>query len=158
MRKFGITVMHGKVSEPVFKLMTGKHISSDLKTYIQANKETRIAFKQIEPLISLTKTNGSNGNAALMKQLDELKKTTFKQMALLKMFEKMLSTKEKEKIMLDLAKEFGIKLEVREIHGHAGRATIYPTLEEFSEQLGEAIEKKDLEKILKENGNGNNNH
>ena len=70
---------HGKVTEPVMEYMVGKHISKDLRTYIQNNRETFKAFKLIEPLISLTKSNG-NGSGQMAKQLEELKKATFKQM------------------------------------------------------------------------------
>lgn len=155
LRKFGITVMHGKVSEPVFKLMTGKHISSDLKTYIQANHETKTAFKMLEPLLSLTKQNGTNGNAALMKELEEMKKQTFKQMALAKILEKMLTKAERKRIMEELTTEiFGI-----------GRGVPYTkdrketTLEQDIEFIAEALEEKDLARILKENGKGeNHNH
>lgn len=158
LRKFGITVMHGKIREPVMKYMTGKHIGKDLKTYIQENSETRTAFKSIELIISLTKTNG-NGSGQLAKQLEDLKKTTFKQLALMKMMEKFLPAKEKEKIILELAEEFGVKLKTKEIARRDGKLEYeIPDIETFITQLSEAIEKKDLERVLKENGNGDNNN
>ena len=158
LRKFGITVMHDKIREPVLKLMTGKHIPKDLATYIQQTNETKTAFKAIEPLISLTKSNG-NGVSQLAKQLEDLKKTTFKQLALLKMFEKLTTKQEKEKIILELAQEFGITLKGQDVARHDGKRIIeFPSLEEFTDMLTEQIQKKDLERILKENGNGNNHN
>ena len=67
LRKFFITTIHGKVTEPVMKYMVGKAIDKSLRTYIQGNKETMIAFKLIEPLISLTKSNGNGNNKELEK-------------------------------------------------------------------------------------------
>ncbi len=149
LRKFGITLMHGKVTEPVMKYMTGKHISKDLRTYIQNNRETYKAFKLIEPLISLTKTNG-NGNTQLAKQIEDLKKATFRQMVLLKLIEKLTPKKEMEKALLELAKEFGVEMVTPIMEGDVTKA---PHLEMMIDALAEAFEKKDLERILKENGN-----
>ena len=73
LRKFGVTLMHGKVTEPVMKYVTGKHIDKSLRTYVQGDQENYKAFKMVEPLISLTKTNG-NGNSQLSKEWEELKK------------------------------------------------------------------------------------
>jgi len=138
--------MHGKVTEPVMKYMVGKHIAKDLRTYIQANRETYKAFKMLEPQISLTKTNG-NGSSQLAKQLEELKKATFKQMALMKLIEKLTPKEEMANALQELAEEFGLKLKA----DHAGEI---PKLEETINQLAQAIEKKDLERVLAENGNG----
>ena len=167
MRKFGITLMHGKVTEPVMKYMCGKHISKDLRTYIQNNRETFKAFKLIEPLISLTKSNG-NGSGQLAKQLEELKKATFKQMAMLKLMEKLTPKEEMAKAMQELAEEFGMKieqpapprkaqLEPIEIIHKSTMEIPESTLENFVSDLATTLEKKDLERILKENGNNNHN-
>jgi hypothetical protein len=155
LRKFGITLMHGKVTEPVMKYMVGKHISKDLRTYIQNNKETYKAFKTIEPLISLTKTNG-NGN--MTKQLEEMKKEAFKRIAFQRFLEKTLPKETIEKAIRELAEEFGIKLKTVKGRADTGKEiTILETdLDTFITELAEKIEKKDLERILAENGNGNN--
>jgi hypothetical protein len=156
MRKFGITLMHGKVTEPVMKYMVGKHISMDLKTYIQNSRETFKAFKLIEPLISLTKSNG-NGSGQMAKQLEELKKATFKQMILLKLIEKLTPKQEMQKAIEEIANELGLKEEkVKAIHYDTGKEEL-PDLETQIGVLAEAFEKKDLERILKENGNNNHN-
>jgi len=144
LRKFGITIMHGKVTEPVMKYMVGKHISKDLRTYIQNNRETFKAFKLIEPLISLTKTNG-NGNMA--KNLEELKKTTAKQLIMLKLMEKLSSKEAMEKAILELAKDLDIPLTEVKFSGEP------INLEDSITKIAEAYLKKDLERILKENGN-----
>jgi integrase len=161
LRKFFITVCHGKVTEPVLKYMVGKHISTDLKTYIQANSEAKKAFKLIEPLISLTKTNGNGGNTQLAKQLEELKSATFKQLALMKLMEKITPKEEMQKAIIELAEEFGIKLKTKtkiKSMGEGGNletyeATEIPDLNTFISEVGKAIEKADLERILQENGN-----
>jgi len=156
MRKFGITLMHGKVTEPVMKYMVGKHISMDLRTYIQNSRETFKAFKLIEPLISLTKSNG-NGSGQMAKQLEELKKATFKQMILLKLIEKLTPKQEMQKAIEEIANELGLKEEkVKAIHYDTGKEVV-PDLETQIGVLAEAFEKKDLERILKENGNNNHN-
>lgn len=146
LRKFGITIMHGKITEPVMKYMVGKHISRDLRTYIQNNKETFKAFKLIEPMISLTKSNG-NGNMA--KNLEELKKTTAKQLIMLKLMEKLSSKEAMEKAILELAKDLDIPLTEVKFSGEP------INLEDAISQIAEAYLKKDLERILAEN---NNNH
>jgi integrase len=150
LRKFGITIMHGKVTEPVMKYMVGKHISKDLRTYIQNNRETFKAFKLIEPLISLTKTNG-NGNMA--KQLEEIKKTTAKQLAILKLMEKLTPKEELAKAIEELAKDLNVKLEPKEDVKFSGIPEY--DLEDAITKIGEAMLKKDLERILAENGNNN---
>lgn len=163
LRKFGITQLHGKVQEPVMKFMVGKHIAEDLRTYIQANNEPYKAFKLIEPLISLTKLNGNNGNSQLAKELEDLKKATFKQMALMKIIEKLTPKEEMQKAIEELAEEFGIKLKTRtkvKSMSEGGTLETYqiteiPDLDTFINKLGETIEKKDLERVLAENGNGN---
>jgi hypothetical protein len=149
LRKFGITLMHGKITEPVMKYMTGKHISKDLKTYIQNNKETFKAFKLIEPLISLTKQNG-NGGAQLAKQLEELKTSTMKQMILMKLMEKLIPKEQMARALNELAKE----LDVETVHPILSEGEPTPSdLNTMITVLAKAYEKKDLERILKENGN-----
>lgn len=155
MRKFGITLMHGKVTEPVMKYMVGKHISKDLRTYIQNNRETFKAFKLIEPLISLTKSNG-NGSGQLAKQLEELKKETFKRVLLEKLIEKITPKETLEKALNELAKELGLT-EEKDVRTILAEDTTKQTfsLGNAIGVLAEAFEKKDLERILKENGNNN---
>lgn len=156
LRKFGITIMHGQVQEPVMKYMTGKHIAKDLKTYIQNNRETYKAFKLLEPLISLTKTNGSSNNLA--KQLEELKKEAFKRVAFQKLLEKIIPKEDMRKAIQELAEEFGLKPEQpkkgKNLYGFD--ITTPEPLEAFITRLAQKIEAKDLERILAENGNGNN--
>lgn len=148
LRKFGITLMHGKVTEPVMKYMTGKHISKDLRTYIQANKETYKAFKTLEPLLSLTKTNANGGKLA--KQLEELKTATMKQLVLMKLIEKLTPKEELAKALNELAEELGVKFPQYVLT--EGEPT--PSdLNTMITVLAKAYEKKDLERILKENGN-----
>jgi len=149
LRKFGITLMHGKVTEPVMKYMTGKHISKDLRVYIQNNKETYKAFKMIEPLISLTKTNG--GNSQLAKQLEELKTATMKQIILMKLMEKLIPKEQLAQALNELAKELNVEL-VSAIMDEGKTAP--SDLNTMITVLAKAYEKKDLERILKENGNG----
>jgi integrase len=151
LRKFGITLMHGKITEPVMKYMTGKHISKDLKTYIQNNKETFKAFKLIEPLISLTKQNG-NGGAQLAKQLEELKTATMKQMILMELMEKLIPKEQMQKAISELAKKYGVET----VHPILSEGEPTPSdLNTMITVLAKAYEKKDLERILKENGNNN---
>jgi integrase len=164
LRKFGITLMHGKVTEPVMKYMTGKHIGKDLRTYIQNNRETYKAFKVIEPLISLTKSNG-NGSSQLAKELEEMKKETFKRIAQQKLIEKLFTKEQLEQAMKELAKEYGLEMDVKpkrtegtkiepiELKKASTRIAQKVELEPFITQLAEQIEKKDLERIFKENGN-----
>lgn len=147
LRKFGITLMHGKVTEPVMKYMTGKHISSDWRTYIQNNRETYKAFKMLEPLISLTKQNGNGANQKLAEQLENMKKETYKQIILLKLIEKMIPEKIKKQAWKEVAEETGESLQPLDFERKS-------TTEVISE-LGSALEKKDLERILAENNNNN---
>lgn len=157
LRKFFITVSHGLVTEPVMKYMVGKHISKDLKTYIQANSETMKAFKLIEPLISLTKTNG-NGNTQLAKQLEEIKKNATKQLIMLKLMEKITPKEEMQKALVELSEELGIKLKPKPFvfgeHVETYMRYELPSIDEFITQLSEALDKKQLQKELKELGNG----
>lgn len=169
LRKFGITVLHGKVQEPVMKFMVGKHITEDLRTYIQANNEPYKAFKLIEPLISLTKSNG-NGNLTLAKELEEIKKERFKRLAFERLIEKTTPREVMEEAMKELAAEFGMAFKVEKIIKTKQKSgleltdtlpeltietkTVLPDVDSFIEQLSEKIEKKDLERVLKENGNG----
>lgn len=159
LRKFGITLMHGKVQESVMKLMTGKHVSKDLKTYIQNNRETFKAFKLIEPQISLTKTNG-NGNVQMAKQLEEMKKEAFKRIAFEKLLEKIIPKETLQQGITELAKEYGMDVTVqpttklKPIETKRAYTEIeLLELDPFITKLAEQIEKKDLERILKENGN-----
>ena len=151
LRKFGITLMHGKITEPVMKYMTGKHISKDLKTYIQNNRETFKAFKMIEPLISLTKQNG-NGGTQLAKQLEELKTATMKQMILMRLMEKLIPKQQMARALNELAKELDVET-IKPILSEGEPTTT--DLNTMITVLAKAYEKKDLERILKENGNNN---
>jgi hypothetical protein len=163
LRKFGITLMHGLVTEPVMKYMTGKHIDKSLRTYIQGNKETYKAFKMIEPLISLTRTNG-NGNSQLSKELEELKKERFKLLASMKLIERITPKEQKEKAIIELAQEFGIALqtEIKMPKAKDGINTFMvpsitvkiPTIETFASELAAVMEKHDLERVLKEIASG----
>jgi hypothetical protein len=153
LRKFGITLMHGKVTEPVMKYMCGKHISKDLRTYIQNNRETFKAFKLIEPLISLTKSNG-NGIGQMAKQLEEMKKTTFKQIILMKLMEKLTSKQEMQTALEEIADELEIPVETRKIH-YGTEEEETPDFDTQIDVLTEALIKKDLDRILRENGNNN---
>ncbi|MCJ7632153.1 hypothetical protein MUP77_07130 [Candidatus Bathyarchaeota archaeon] len=154
MRKFGITLMHGKVTEPVMKYMVGKHISMDLRTYIQNSRETFKAFKLIEPLISLTKSNG-NGSGQFAKQLEELKKERFKLMIMQKLIEKTTPKQVMQNAMEEIERELGITKEtVHILYGDPEKTSDLTTRISVA---GEALAKKDLERILKENGNNNHN-
>lgn len=154
LRKFGITLMHGKIQEPVMKYMTGKHIDKSLKTYIQGNREAYKAFKLIEPLISLTKSNG-NGNSSLVKELEELKKERFKTLMMLKLMEKITPKDEMQKALKELAEELGIeKTEEKKLFVLSTEDSTETNLETVINTLAKAYEKKDLERVLKENGNG----
>jgi hypothetical protein len=139
--------MHGKITEPVMKYMVGKHISKDLRTYIQNNRETFKAFKLIEPLISLTKSNG-NGSGQMAKQLEELKKERFKVIIMQKLIEKTTPKQVMENAMEEIERELGITKETVHITEPQDLTTRINT-------LAETYEKKDLERILKENGNNN---
>ncbi len=149
LRKFGITIMHGRVTEPVLKYMVGKHIDHSLRTYIQGNRETCKAFKMIEPLISLTEFNG-NGDSQLAKELEELKKERFKLLAGLKLIEKITPKEQMEKAMVELAQEYGIKLqtEIKMPQAQHGTNTlmiprigvIMPSIETFTTELADALE------------------
>lgn len=159
LRKFGITLMHGKVTEPVMKYMVGKHISKDLLTYIQNNRETFKAFKLVEPLISLTKTNG-NGNIHLAKELEEMRKETFKRIAQQKLIEKLFTKEQLQQAMKELAEEYGLDIEVQQktklepIQTKKAYTEVQTVeMEPFIEKLAEKIEKQNLDRILKENGN-----
>ena len=153
LRKFGITIMHGKVTEPVMKYMVGKHIDHSLRTYIQGNRETYTAFKKIEPLISLTEFSG-NGNLQLTKELEELKKERFKLLASLKLMEKITPKEQIEKAMIELAQEYGIKLqtEIKMPQARYGTNTlmiprigiIMPSIETFLTELADILEKTAL--------------
>jgi GTPase Era involved in 16S rRNA processing len=152
MRKFGITLMHGKITEPVMKYMVGKHISKDLRTYIQNNRETFKAFKLIEPLISLTKSNG-NGSGQMAKQLEELKKERFKVIIMQKLIEKTTPKQVMQNAMEEIERELGITKETVSIRYDDTEKA--PDLTTRINELAKAYEKKDLERILKENGNNN---
>lgn len=148
--------MHGKITEPVMKYMTGKHISKDLKTYIQNNRETFKAFKLIEPLISLTKQNGNGANQKLAEQIEDLKKATFKQIILEKFIEKTVSKERKAEILQEIAQELGLGEEVNKVLSEDITEPTTPL--DFDTNisiLAEAYRKKDLERIFKENGNNN---
>ena len=150
LRKFGITLMHGKVTESVMKYMVGKHISKDLKTYIQNNREPFKAFKLIEPLISLTKQNGNGVNQKLAEQLEELKTATMKQVVLMKLMEKLIPKEQMVRALNELAKE----LDVETVQPILSEGQPTPSdLNTMITVLAKAYEKKDLERILKENGN-----
>lgn len=161
LRKFGITLMHGKVTEPVMRYMVGKHISSDLRTYIQNNRETYKAFKMLEPLISLTRQNGNGANQKLAEQL---KKETLKRILQGKMIEKLFSSEQIEHALNQVAKEYGIEPKLEKKRPELERidtikASTQPVpLENSLTDLANLIvqkEQKDLDRILAEN---NNNH
>jgi hypothetical protein len=154
LRKFGITLMHGKITEPVMKYMTGKHISKDLRTYIQNNRETFKAFKTIEPLISLTKQNGNGANQKLAEQIEDLKKATFKMIILEKFIEKTVSKERKAEILQEIAEELGISEKVHMILSEEPTTTTTPLdFDTAISVLADLYRKKDLERIFKENGN-----
>jgi hypothetical protein len=163
LRKFGITLMHGMVTESVMNVMTGKHVDISLRTYIQASQETYKAFKKIEPLISLTNTTG-NGNSQLSKELDALKKERFKLLAGMKLIEKITPKEQIERAIIELAQEFGIALqtEIKMPQAKAGVSTYMvpsitlkiPSVEAFASELADVIEKRGLERALKEVTNG----
>jgi hypothetical protein len=157
LRKFGITIMYGKVTEPVMKYMVGKHIDKSLRTYIQGNRETYKAFKMIEPLINLTEFN-ENENSQLNKKLEELKQERFKLLASLKLMEKITPKEQMEKAIVELAQEYGIKLqtEIKMPQAQNGTNTlmiprievIMPSIETFATELGDALEKNSLGESL----------
>jgi hypothetical protein len=167
LRKFGITLMHGKVTEPVMKYMAGKHIDKSLRTYIQGNQETCKAFKMIEPLISLTNSSGT-GNSQLAKELEELRKERFKLSASLKLLERITPKEQMEKAIFELSQEYGIKpqTEIKIPQAQDGTNTFMfprlevmtPSLEPFATELAAAIEKRNSEKVLKETVNGDINN
>jgi hypothetical protein len=170
LRKFGITVMHGQVEEPVMKYMTGKHIDKSLKTYIQGNKETFKAFKKIEPQISLTK---SNGNGKATKEVEDLKKENLELKRMFKLLAEAQGEEVQKNLMKKLEKEgyhqafvFGegsaqkpyttvvINGEKVQIEPIEGKYTTEKLIEKLNE-IQQLKDKKDLERILKENGNTN---
>lgn len=157
LRKFGITLMHGKATEPVMKYMTGKHISKDLKTYIQANRESYKAFKMLEPILSLTKANGNGVRSELGKQLDELKKETFKRILLEKLLEKVIPKEVMTKALLEIAKEYDIDIKAVEGEGVTtfidAETSAAFTTDSLIDALAQKIEQKELARILAENGN-----
>lgn len=148
LRKYGVTVLHGQTEEPVMKYMVGKHIGKDLRVYIQKNRETFKAFKRIEPQISLTNTNGSNGNGKLAKNMEELKKSMFKQKVLTMILEKSLSPEQKKEIIESVSKELGVAFSA------VGKKPI--TLEEAITELAECLQEEEQEAI-NELANGDNN-
>lgn len=148
LRKFGITLMHGKITEPVMKYMCGKHISKDLRTYIQNNRETFKAFKLIEPLISLTKTNG-NGT----RQTEELKMEIAKRVALEKLIEKVIPKETLKKALIELAEEYGSSEQVKTIHAEIDVSDKEFNLTDALSELSIIIKEKELAKLLE-----NNNH
>jgi len=160
-RKFGITLMHGKVTEPVMKYMTGKHISSDLRTYIQNNRETHKAFKLIEPLISLTKQNGNGGNQKLA---EELKMAKLEIKLLGEMLEELFTPEQRQYVLNKMAKKYGIepklekkRPELERIDTTKASTQLVPLHESITDlaNLIRQKEEKDLARILAEN---NNNH
>ena len=106
-------------------------------------------------------------NGQLAKQLEELESATFKQLALMKLVEKITAKEEMQKALIESASEFGIKLETetkaKNVTHKTGKLETYeetkiPSLNEFISQVRKALEKQDLERVLAENGNGDNNH
>jgi hypothetical protein len=157
LRKFGVTVMHGEITQPVMLYMTGKHISKDLRTYIQNNRETFKAFKKIEPLISLTKTNGNGVNQKLSEQLEELRKETFKRILLQKLIEKTTPQEIIDQALNEIASEYG--LGEKELTSHTQRVkgvtSERVTTEDKMAFLAEYIAKKELDRKLAEYNNNN---
>lgn len=158
LRKYGITVMHGKVTEPVLKYMTGKHIGKDLKVYIQENNEPKTAFRDIEPIISLTKTNG-NGNTQLAKQLEEMKKERYKTLFLIKILEKTIGKGEMHNAIREVINELklfeGEKIPDMAVDVREDREIDFNKWIEVLAEKYEKKDQKDLERILKENGDNN---
>jgi hypothetical protein len=157
LRKFGVTVMHGEITQPVMLYMTGKHISKDLRTYIQNNRETFKAFKKIEPLISISKTNG-NGNIQLVKELEQMKEQISKSLVLEKLIEKLVPRSQIIQALHDIAKEYGITL--AEIGRPEGKGIVSDTefhasIDQTITFLAKKIQEKDLERTLAEYNNNN---
>jgi integrase len=161
LRKFGITLMHGKITEPVMKYMTGKHISSDLRTYIQNNHETLKAFKLIEPLISLTK---QNGNGANQKLAEELKMAKLEIKLLKEFIEELTTPEQRQHILNKMFKTYGVqpklerkRPELEPIDVTRKETQPLPLENELTDLANLIMQKqqKDLDRILAEN---NNNH
>ena len=89
----------------------------------------------------------------MAKQLEDLQKTTFKQMLFMKLMEKLVSKEQMAKALEELASELDIKLKPSDVAKRSGKLEY--DFEDAITQLSEALEKKDLERILKENGNNN---
>ena len=161
LRKFGITLMHGKIQEPVMNFMVGKHIDESLRTYIQNNDETRKAFKMLEPLISLTKSNGNgNGSRKLIELSEELKKERFERLALMELIKELIPEEMLQQGIKKLAQRHGLivkeqpkppttKLEPIELKKASTQIAKKVDLEPFIAQLGKRKE-EDLERILEE--------
>jgi hypothetical protein len=72
---------------------------------------------------------------------------------LMKLIEKVVSKEKMTKALEELASELGIKLKPANVAKRSGKLEY--DFEDAITQLSEALEKKDLERILKENGNNN---
>ena len=96
-----------------------------------------------------------------------MKKETFKRIAQQKLIEKLFTKEQLQQAMNELAKEYGLEIETKQKRTEGTKSeplemkkastsiTRKLELEPFITQLAEQIEKKDLERILKENGNNN---
>jgi hypothetical protein len=102
----------------------------------------------------------------MAKQLEEMKKQTFKQMAILKLIEKLTPKEKMAEAMQELAEEYGMKieqpkqpkkveLEPVELVQKSTMELPESSLENFVSDLGTTLEKKSLERFIKENGNNN---
>ena len=98
----------------------------------------------------------------MTKELEKLKSESFKNLAMLKLMEKITPKEEMQKAIIELANEFGIKLKtetkIKSISEGGSietyQVTVIPSLNDFINEVGKAIEKKDLERVLTEVGNG----
>jgi integrase len=133
------------------KLMVGKAVDKSIATYINGLQLKDDATK-VSNVLQMELSNG-NGNSQLAKQLEDLQKATFKQMLFMKLMEKTISKEKMAKALEELASELGIKLKPAEIAKRSGKLEY--NFEDAVTQLSEALERKDLERILKENGNNN---
>jgi integrase len=133
------------------KLMIGKAVDKSIATYINGVQLKDDATK-VSNVLHMELSNGT-GNSQLAKQLEELQKTTFKQMLFMKLMEKLVTKEQMAKALEELASELDIKLKPSDVAKRSGKLEY--DLEDAITQLSEALEQKDLERILKENGNNN---
>jgi integrase len=133
------------------KLMVGKAVDKSIATYINGVQLKDDATK-VSNVLHMELSNGT-GNSRLTKQLEDLQKATLKQILLMKLMEKVVSKEKMTKALEELASELGIKLKPANVAKRSGKLEY--DFEDAITQLSEALEKKDLERILKENRNNN---